>query len=241
MAKKNRDLESKRGWAHRCEEKAIRVMDFAIALIGLILSFPIVVLIAIMIKIDSPGPAIFKQTRIGKNYRNGNNNGDSFHLDRRQEDFGGRPFTFYKFRTMVVDAQERFPELYRYQFTPEEIKMLYFKILDDPRLTRFGRHLRKTTLDELPNLYNLLKGDMGLVGPRPDIPEMIKYYQERHREKFAVKPGVTGLAQVNGRGLLSFPNTLETDVEYVKRKNLLLDLKIILKTIKVTFFRIGAF
>jgi lipopolysaccharide/colanic/teichoic acid biosynthesis glycosyltransferase len=211
---------------------------------GLILSFPIMVLIAIVIKIDSPGPVIFKQTRIGKERRGDGcstlRNGGEFSHDRRKEDWG-RPFTFYKFRTMVVDAKERFPELYRYQYTPEELNLLFFKAPDDPRLTRFGRRLRKTTLDELPNFINLLKGDMSLVGPRADIPEMIPYYEEWQKKKFRVKPGITGLAQVNGRGLLSFRETLRIDVEYVDRKSFWFDLKIILKTIKVTFLRIGAF
>jgi anaerobic magnesium-protoporphyrin IX monomethyl ester cyclase len=219
----------------------IRVIHFLIALFSLILTFPIMAVIGVLIRIDSPGPAIFKQIRIGENRRKGTNNGNSFSQDHRRKNLGGRPFTFYKFRTMVVDAKERFPEMYRYQYRSEEIKTLYFKIPDDPRLTRLGKRLRKTTLDELPNFYNLLKGDMSLVGPRPDIPEMIQYYQERHRKKFEVKPGITGLAQVDGRGLLSFSKTLEKDVEYVARKNLWLDLEIIAKTIRVTFFRIGAF
>jgi lipopolysaccharide/colanic/teichoic acid biosynthesis glycosyltransferase/radical SAM superfamily enzyme YgiQ (UPF0313 family) len=223
------------------KEGLIRIIHFLIALFSLILTFPIMVLIGLFVKIDSPGPVIFKQIRIGKNHRNGTNNGNSLSQDHREKDLGGRPFTFYKFRTMVVEAKERFPEMYKYRYNPEEIKTLYFKIPDDPRLTRFGKHLRKTTLDELPNLFNLLKGDMSLVGPRPDIPEMIQYYQKWHRKKFTVKPGITGLAQVDGRGLLPFLRTLERDIEYVEEKNLLLDLKIVLKTIKVTFFRIGAF
>jgi lipopolysaccharide/colanic/teichoic acid biosynthesis glycosyltransferase len=201
-------------------ETATRLIDCAGALIILFLASPLMVLIGVLIKIDSPGPAIFKQTRIGK---------------------GKKPFTFYKFRTMYVNAKERFPEFYRYQYTSEELMALYFKIPDDPRLTRFGRRLRKTTLDELPNFINLLKGDMSLIGPRPDIPEMIPYYQKWQEKKFEVKPGITGLAQVNGRGLLSFEETLGTDVEYVKNKSFWLDLKIILKTIKVTVLRIGAF
>jgi lipopolysaccharide/colanic/teichoic acid biosynthesis glycosyltransferase len=142
---------------------------------------------------------------------------------------------------MYVDAMERFPEMYKYDYTPEELKKLYFKIPDDPRLTRFGSRLRKTTLDELPNLINVIKGDMNLVGPRPDIPEMIKYYEQWERKKFTVKPGVTGLAQINGRGLLNFKKTLERDVEYVENRSLWMDIKVLMKTIKVSLLRIGAF
>jgi lipopolysaccharide/colanic/teichoic acid biosynthesis glycosyltransferase len=200
--------------------------------------------IALVIKIDSRGPAIFRQTRVGMDRRNGHSTPESEKLfpdDRRNEDRGGQPFTFYKFRTMQVDAKERFPQLYTYEYTPEEIKTMHFKIPEDPRLTRFGAHLRKTTLDELPNLINVIKGDMHLVGPRPDIPEMVKYYEQWQKKKFSVKPGVTGLAQINGRGLLSFKKTLETDVEYVEKKNFNFDLKILFKTIKATISKIGAF
>jgi lipopolysaccharide/colanic/teichoic acid biosynthesis glycosyltransferase len=125
-------------------------------------------MIGILIKIDSPGPAIFRQIRVGHNRRAKErlpSERDGCLQDRRKEDQGAKFFTFYKFRTMVVDAKERFPELYRYQYSPEEIKTLYFKVPGDPRLTELGRHLRKTTLDELPNLINVLKGDMSLVGP----------------------------------------------------------------------------
>lgn len=217
---KNPNLSLRLNMTASFVEAVTRLIDCAGALIALFLASPLMVLIGVLIKIDSPGPAIFKQTRIGKKRK---------------------PFTFYKFRTMYVDAKERFPELYQYQYTPEELNALYFKIPDDPRLTRFGRRLRKTTLDELPNFINLLKGNMSLVGPRPDIPEMMPYYQRWQEKKFEVKPGITGLAQVNGRGLLSFEETLGTDVEYVKNKSFWLDLRIILKTIKVTVLRIGAF
>ncbi|MHA2282346.1 MAG: sugar transferase [Promethearchaeota archaeon] len=226
------------------KDKIIRVLNIVIAATIFVLSLPIMALIALMIKIDSPGPAIFRQTRVGMDRRNGNfasGKEEQSFQDRRTADQGGKPFTFYKFRTMYVDARERFPELYKYDYTPEEIKRLQFKISDDPRLTRFGEHLRKTTLDELPNLVNVIRGDMNLVGPRPDIPEMVKYYEQWQREKFTVQPGVTGLAQINGRGLLSFKKTLEIDVEYVNKKSFIMDIKILFKTIKITIMRIGAF
>lgn len=245
MADITYDLRAKKGWQITFKTIAIRMLNFFIALIALILAFPVMAFIAIAIKIDSPGPAIFKQKRVGKNFRK---NGHSISIHRgitynnqRKENLGGKPFTFYKFRTMYVDAKERFPELYRYQYSPEDIKNLYFKIPDDPRLTRLGRRLRKTTLDELPNFINILKGDINFVGPRPEIPEMIKYYEEWQRKKFQIKPGITGLAQANGRGLLGFQESLKLDLEYTEKSCLWMDFKIICKTVKSTFFRIGAF
>lgn len=224
---------------------AIRAMDIAVALVGLVVSLPVMVLIALAIKIDNPGPAIFGQTRIGMNRRrkklSAPENGKEFFQDRRKKDLGGRPFTFYKFRTMFVDAKVRFPELYQYNYTPEEIETLCFKIPYDPRLTRLGWHLRKTTLDELPNFFNVLIGDMTLVGPRPDIPEMTQYYKDWQRRKFDLKPGITGLAQANGRALLNFQETLRLDVKWIDSCSFTLRTKIMLKTIWVTILKIGAF
>jgi lipopolysaccharide/colanic/teichoic acid biosynthesis glycosyltransferase len=150
-------------------------------------------------------------------------------------------FRFWKFRTMYVDARERFPELYRYEYTPAEVESLVFKLADDPRLTRVGWWLRRASLDELPNFINVLKGDMSLVGPRPDIPEMLRYYKDWQKTKFLVKPGITGYAQTNGRGLLSFQRTLREDVQYVLERSFLNDLRVFVKTVWVTVKRIGAF
>lgn len=223
----------------------IRAGQCIISIICIVLSLPIMALITLIIRIDSPGPAIFKQVRVGKDRRGDGRQRprgqEGLGPERRKKDLGGKPFIFYKFRTMFVDAKERYPDLYRYEYDSEEIKAFYFKVPDDPRLTRFGRHLRKTTIDELPNLINVLKGDMSLVGPRPEIPQMIKYYRGEQRNKFKVKPGLTGVCQVNGRGLLSFQESQRLDMEYTKNKTVWLDFKILLKTIKVTFFRIGAF
>ncbi len=221
------------------EEKTIRIMDLIIAIPALIVSLPIMAVIAIIIKVDSPGPAIFRQVRIGKNRRNGNN-GNKF-INVRKEDLGGKPFVFYKFRTMHVDAREKFPELYRYEYSDEEMGNLYFKNAFDPRHTLLGEKLRKTTIDELPNFINVIKGEMCLVGPRPDIPEMVKYYKPWQKKKFYIKPGITGLAQINGRGLLGFQETLKYDLETVNRYSLKFNTKVILKTFEKIFYRRGAF
>lgn len=161
--------------------------------------------------------------------------------DRRKDDLGGQPFTFYKFRTMYVDSRERFRELYEYRYTPEEIKSLRFKKDGDPRVPEKLRWLRRTSLDELPNIINVLFGDMSLVGPRPDIPEMVQYYTEWQRAKFDVKPGITGISQIIGRGHLSFQETLKRDVEYVECQSLMLDTKIVFRTIQAVIDGNGAF
>ncbi len=198
----------------------LRVFEIVVAACALVLTAPLMVALAIYIKAGTPGPALFFQKRVGKD---------------------GRLFTFVKFRTMYADARERFPELYAYQYAPEDRESFKFKIVDDPRVTPQGCLLRKLTIDELPNFINVITGDMALVGPRPEIPEMMKYYEGRTRRKFDVRPGVTGLAQVCGRGNLSFKDTVEYDLEYVAKRSFLLDLKIILKTIKAVVLRRGAF
>lgn len=181
--------------------------------------------------------------------------------DRRVEDQFGKPVYLYKFRTMYADSRERFPDLYRYEYHEGELDSVPIKVLvghrrvadaskrfehaenpgNDPRVTRVGRWLRRTSLDELPNFLTVLRGDMSVVGPRPDIAENVRWYKPRHRLKLRVKPGVTGLAQVNGRGNLSFHDTNELDVAYVKNRSLVGDIRIILKTIRVTLTRDGAF
>jgi len=194
---------------------------------------------------DSPGPVLFRQVRQGK---------------RRPESSGtdtyGTPFTLYKFRTMFADARQRYPELYAYDHTEEELRTLPIKVLvsrkrrpgevrglelfDDPRVTRVGGWLRRTSLDELPNFLNVLKGDMALVGPRPDIIENIRYYSAEHLRKLDVKPGITGLAQIRGRGNLSFQQINDFDVEYVDKRSFWFDLKILCDTIPVLLRRDGA-
>jgi lipopolysaccharide/colanic/teichoic acid biosynthesis glycosyltransferase len=199
---------------------ARRATDLVLgALLGMVL-LPVALLIAWAIRLDSPGPVLFRQRRVGR---------------------GGRPFWFYKFRTMHVDARERYPELYRYRYQPQQIATMYFKVIDDPRLTRFGRHLRRTSLDEIPNFINVLRGDMTLVGPRPELPEMVSYYRPEQMPKFSVTPGLTGLAQVSGRGILRFQETIAADLDYVRRRSYWLDLVIVARTVDAVVRRVGAF
>src|SRR5882762_9345991 len=135
----------------------------------------------------------------------------------------------------------KYRELYRYKYTDDQLRKLKFKAEDDPRVTPQGEWLRKSTLDELPNFWNVLRGDMALVGPRPEIPEMLPYYEGEMQLKFKVRPGITGLAQISGRGRLGFYETVEFDVEYVKKRSFKLDLKILLLTMYKIATRDGAF
>jgi len=197
-----------------------RAFEIVFAAAVLILTLPIMLVIAFLVKRGTPGPVLFFQERVGK---------------------GGKTFRFVKFRTMYVDAKKRFPELYRYAYDDNEIKTLVFKLKNDPRLSPQGRWLRKTSLDELPNFWNVLTGDMALVGPRPEIPQMVQYYEGEMLKKFQVLPGITGLAQVCGRGDLSFRETAQLDVKYVRERSLTLDLMILLRSVKAVLMAAGAF
>lgn len=198
---------------------AKRALDIVVSAVVLVLTLPIMALIALLVRLDSPGPVLFKQARVGR---------------------GGRVFAFYKFRSMHADARQRFADLYAYRYTRQEFVDLVLKTADDPRLTPVGRKLRRTSLDELPNLFNVLRGDMSLVGPRPELPEMVRYYTHEELMKFSVRPGVTGLWQVSGRANLRNGVQLAADVEYVRRRGLRFDLVILLRTIKVVVLRVGA-
>jgi len=178
-----------------------RILDFILVLPAVILLLPLFGVFAVIIRLGGTGPAIFKQRRAGKN---------------------GRPFTFYKFRTMRTDVDPYGP-------SP--------KSGDDPRLTGFGKFLRETSLDELPQLFNVLKGDMSLVGPRPLYLEQMAEWDSRQRRRLEVRPGLTGLAQISGRGALTREEKLELDVRYVEKACLGLDIKILLSTIAQVFGR----
>jgi lipopolysaccharide/colanic/teichoic acid biosynthesis glycosyltransferase len=208
------------GEANEATPLVTRAFEITVSVVLLLVTSPIMLAIALIIKWGTPGPAVFKQTRVGRNRK---------------------PFTLYKFRTLYADARERFPELYRYNYSPDQIKTLQFKTEDDPRVTPQGKWLRSSTLDELPNLWNVVKGDMALVGPRPEIPEMLPYYTGELAEKFTVRPGVTGLAQISGRGRLKFLETAGYDLQYVRNRGPMLDLKILLLTVRKILLRDGAF
>jgi lipopolysaccharide/colanic/teichoic acid biosynthesis glycosyltransferase len=197
-----------------------RILERALAAAVLAITFPVMLLVALAIRLDSPGPALFRQKRVGR---------------------GGRLFDFVKFRSLYHDARRRFPELYAYQYTLEEIEQLCFKVPNDPRVTRAGEWLRRTTLDELPNFWNVLTGDMALVGPRPEIPEMLPYYRDEHLIKFSVPPGVTGLAQISGRGRLRFLETARLDAQYAANRSLRVDLQILVRTLSLILRQDGAF
>lgn len=224
---------------------ARRLLEMSVAGLVLLLAAVPMLLLAALIRLDSPGPALFWQPRMTRDRRSGRDRRAGPRADadpdRRQTTMAGRPFRFVKFRTMYVDARARFPELYAYQYTDAQLETLKFKVDPDPRLTRVGRFLRKTSLDELPNFWNVLTGDIALVGPRPEIPEMSPYYRGLEQRKFSVKPGVTGLAQINGRGRLLFRETITHDLEYVDSRTLGLDLRVLWRTLVAVIRHDGAF
>lgn len=199
---------------------ATRLFEIVVASMALVVTLPIMLAITLIVWRGTPGPVLFFQKRVGK---------------------GGRLFTFVKFRTLYADARERFPELYSYEYSKQDLEELKFKINDDPRVTPQGRWLRKTSLDELPNFWNVLSGDMALVGPRPEIPEMLPYYHGDMLRKFSVRPGITGVAQTSGRGRLKFFDTVAYDLDYVSKRSFFGDVGLVLKTIRMVLLRDGAF
>ena len=195
-----------------------RCVDFTGAVLGLTLLSPVLLFCAIAVKISDPkGPVIFKQTRVGKN---------------------GSLFTMYKFRSMYVDAEERKKEL----MAKNETGGKTFKMKNDPRVYPFGRILRKFSLDELPQLVNIINGDMSIVGPRPPLPEEVATYEPWHRMRLSVTPGLTCIWQVSGRSDISFEGQMRLDNDYIRRGGKLADdFKLILKTFKVVFKGEGAY
>ncbi len=200
----------------RWERLVKRAMDLVIASVVLIVLLPLMLIIALVIKLDSPGPVLFKQVRVGK---------------------GGKEFVMYKFRSMKGGAEEEQERLRALS----EVDGPIFKIKNDPRCTRVGRILRRFSLDELPQLYNVLKGDMSLVGPRPPLPSEVAQYKEWHKKRLAVSPGMTGLWQVSGRSLLSFDEMVLLDLYYIENWSPMLDLKILLRTIPKVITSEGAY
>ena len=192
-----------------------RMLDAAISLAVLILLCPLMALVALLIKLTSPGPVLFVQNRVGMNQRQ---------------------FKLYKFRSMVADAEDRKFALAHLN----ERDGPAFKIENDPRITPIGRFLRKTSIDELPQLFNVLSGEMSLVGPRPPLPDEVKKYEWLFRKRLSVKPGITCIWQISGRNHVSFDRWMQMDHEYIENWTLLLDLKILLKTIPAVLFSRGA-
>jgi lipopolysaccharide/colanic/teichoic acid biosynthesis glycosyltransferase len=193
-----------------------RILDIIFSIVSLVVLFVPLLIIALIIVIDSPGASpIYAQTRVGKN---------------------GRKFKFYKFRSMVPNAEQMLEGL----LSKNEMTGPAFKIKDDPRVTRFGRFIRKTSIDELPQLWNVLKGDMSLVGPRPLIPNEEDIHKMRDRfGVYNIRPGVTGLAQINGRDTISPAEKVRWDVCYLEHFGLIMDLKILFATVPKVFGHAG--
>jgi len=212
-----------------------RVLDVTVTTLALVILLPAMALIAVLIVLDSGWPIIFTQKRVGARRWTR----DGFSYWRRTT------FTFYKFRSMVQDAD---PSVHRAivkawaegRVEPSDAGGVRFKLTDDPRVTRLGRILRKTSLDELPQLVNVLKGEMSLVGPRPDLTYSVEEYKPWHHERLAALPGITGLWQVNGRCQVSFDDMVRTDIEYIRNQSLWLDLKILFLTIPAALSGRGA-
>lgn len=194
-----------------------RTMDFIFAFLGLILLSPLFLIVAILIKLEDPkGSIFFYQTRIGKDEE---------------------PFRMYKFRSMVSNAEDLLGNL----LDQNEISGAMFKIRHDPRITKIGRFIRKTSIDELPQLWNVILGDMSLVGPRPALPREVEQYSSYDKLRLKVIPGCTGLWQISGRNGLSFSEMVELDLHYIRQRGIILDLKIIIHTVRVMFGSKNAF
>ncbi|OXL97436.1 sugar transferase [Bacillus sp. KbaL1] len=186
-----------------------RCIDCIGALCGILLLFPVFLIVSLMIKYEDPkGPVLFKQIRVGRN---------------------GKEFNMYKFRSMVTDAEERLNDILKYN----EVSGAMFKMKEDPRVTKIGKFIRKTSLDELPQLINVLKGEMSLVGPRPPLVREVREYDSYDMQRLMIVPGCTGLWQVSGRSSLSFKDMVELDITYINKMSFLFDLIIIFKTFNV--------
>jgi len=194
-------------------KRAVDVVGSALALLVL---WPLMLFVACAIKLDSPGPVLFVQDRAGK---------------------GGRPFRFYKFRSMVWNAEEMLQGMVDIEGLPSPA----FKIRDDPRVTRVGRLLRRTSIDELPQLWNVLRGEMSLVGPRPEEMRIVRLYDEQEKRRLAMKPGITGPMQVDGRGLLTFKERVDLELAYIENYGLREDLKILAKTVPAVVRGTGSY
>jgi len=192
------------------------LIDYVLGGMLFLIFIPIYLVVGLLIKLDSRGPVFYRQKRYTKSFRE---------------------VYIYKFRTMYLDAEKRLKKLKKYNETGGPI----FKIKDDPRITRVGRYLRKFSIDELPQIINVLRGELSLVGPRPPIPEEVEGYEEWHKKRLSVKQGITGLWQVSGRSILSFEDMLKLDLYFIQNWFIGMDIRIILKTIPVVLFGRGAY
>jgi exopolysaccharide biosynthesis polyprenyl glycosylphosphotransferase len=195
--------------------RAKRVLDLFVAFMVILLFSPIFLMVALLVKLTSRGPVLFKQTRVGQ---------------------GGKLFTCYKFRSMCVDAEAKKRAL----MSLNEADGPVFKIKNDPRVTPIGKWIRKFSLDELPQLFNVLRGDMSLVGPRPPVPSEVEKYGVRERQRLAVKPGLTCLWQVSGRSNVSFDHWMELDIAYIETMSFWGDVRILCQTVPAVVFARGA-
>lgn len=218
-----------------------RTFDIIFTLVALFLLLPLMFIITLLIRLDSPGPAIFKQERVGAKRK----------LKNGRIVWVIHTFSFYKFRTMRTDIDARLHQTYMEAYiSGDESKMSElqpdtksaksYKLSGDPRITRMGKLLRRLSLDELPQLWNIIKGDMSLVGPRPPIPYEVVKYEQRHLRRLAALPGLTGLWQVSGRCETTFEEMVELDLEYIEKQSIWLDLKILLKTVPAVITAKGA-
>lgn len=195
---------------------AKRAFDLAAGSVILLLLVPVIPLVALMIRLDSEGPVFYRQDRVGK---------------------GGRPFKFYKFRSMRVHSDRMRADLE----AKNELAGPVFKMKNDPRVTAVGFFLRRSSLDEIPQIFNVMKGDMSIVGPRPPLPNEVAKYEAWHRRRLEVKPGITCLWQVTGRSQVEFDEWMRLDIEYMSRRSLRTDFVIFLKTIPAVIARRGAY
>jgi lipopolysaccharide/colanic/teichoic acid biosynthesis glycosyltransferase len=187
-----------------------RIIDILGSIFGIIIFSPVFIFLYFAIKLESKGPVFFSQQRVGKN---------------------GQLFYMYKFRSMVVNAEEQLKHLK----DKNEMSGPMFKIKDDPRITKIGKFIRKTSIDELPQLFNIIKGEMSFVGPRPNLPREVEQFSDRHKIKLLAKPGLTCYWQVMGRNNIDFEEWMELDIQYLKDRNTWIDVKLIFKTFLVLF------
>jgi exopolysaccharide biosynthesis polyprenyl glycosylphosphotransferase len=204
-------------WTIASAHVAKRALDVVGSATALVLLSPLLLLIALLIKLEDRGPVVFPQVRVGRH---------------------GREFRMFKFRSMRPDAEARLKELLAKNQHQHGVT---FKIKDDPRITRVGRWLRKFSFDELPQFYNVLRGDMSLVGPRPPVPREVALYSLADRRRLAVKPGITCIWQISGRAEIDFPGQVQLDVQYIESRSLAKDIKILCKTIPAVLSGTGAY